>query len=177
MTSRTSRIGALTAAAALASTLTIGLAAPTLALAQAAQQSRAYASPDAYRDQRTLPDPSDPSSHDALLRARGETYHRADDSKQTEEELRATRALNAEIVARNEQADKDDAAARLDYETALARHQVEVRQNEEQARAAAEATRAAQDQYDREFAAWREQVRLCQSGVRAACGTPVPTPR
>ena len=174
MTSRTSRIGALTAAAALASTLTVGLAAPTLAMAQAAQQTRAYAAPDAYRDQRTLPDPS---SRDALLRARGETYHRADDSKQTEEELRATRALNAEIVARNEQADKDDAAARLDYETALARHQVEVRQNEEQARAAAEATRAAQDQYDRDYAAWREQVRLCQSGVRAACGTPVPTPR
>ena len=48
-----------------------------------------------------------------------------------------------------------------------------MRQTEEQARAAAEATRAAQDQYDRDYAAWRERVRLCQSGVRAACGTPV----
>ena len=39
----------------------------------------------------------------------------------------------------------------------------------QEARAAAEATRAAQEQYDRDYAAWREQVRLCQSGFREAC--------
>ena len=99
--------------------------------------------------------------------------HRAGDDQQTEEEMRATRALNDEIAAQNALADKVDDAARLDYDAALARHQIEVHQGEEQARAAAEATRAAQDQYDKDYAAWREQVRLCQSGVRSACGTPV----
>ena len=134
-----------------------------------AQTPDPYSAPDPYRDQRALPDPNDPAAREALLRARGEAYHRADDSRQTEEELRTTRALNAEIAAQNALADKADAAAQLDYEAALARHQIEVRQTEEQARAAAEATRAAQDQYDRDYAAWREQVRLCQSGFREAC--------
>ena len=50
-----------------------------------------------------------------------------------------------------------------------ARRQIEIRRIEEEARAAAEATRAAQEQYDRDYAAWREQVRLCQSGFREAC--------
>ncbi|WP_428153518.1 hypothetical protein [Brevundimonas sp.] len=136
-----------------------------------------YAAPDSYRDQRTLPDPADPNSRDALLRARGEAYHRASDHQQTEEELRTTRALNDEIAAQNVLADKADEAARLDYDAALARHQIEVRQTEEQARAAALATRAAQDQYDRDYAAWQEQVRLCRSGVRSACGTPAPLGR
>lgn len=166
MTIRVSLTGVLMAATSLA--------APAHALIQTAPQGGAYAAPDAYRDQRALPDPSDPASRDALLRARGEAYHRADDSKQTEEELRTTRALNDEIAARNALADQADAAARLDYEAALARREIEVRQNEEQARAAALATRAAQEQYDRDYAAWREQVRLCQSGVRSACAAPTP---
>ena len=170
MTIRVSLTGALMAATALAATAV----APAHALIQTVPQGGAYAAPDAYRDQRVLPDPSDPASRDALLRARGEAYHRADDSKQTEEELRATRALNDEIAAQNILADKADAAARLDYEAAVARHQIEVRQNEEQARASALATRAAQEQYDRDYAAWREQVRLCQSGVRSACAAPTP---
>ena len=120
------------------------------------------------------PDPAASASRDALLQARGEAYHRASDAQQTEEELRATRALNDEIAAQNALADKADDAARLDYDAALARHQIAVRQNEEQAQAAALATRAAQEQYDRDYAAWVEQVRLCRSGVRSACGTPAP---
>ena len=152
---------------------TLPAAAQTTAPAQTgatADQTRPYSGPDAYRDRRALPDATD---RDALLRARGEAYHRAGDDQQTEEEMRATRALNDEIAAQNALADKADDAARLDYDAALARHQIEVHQGEEQARAAAEATRAAQDQYDKDYAAWREQVRLCQSGVRSACGTPV----
>ena len=101
------------------------------------------------------PDPAASASRDALLQARGEAYHRASDAQQTEEELRATRALNDEIAAQNALADKADDAARLDYDAALA-------------------TRAAQEQYDRDYAAWVEQVRLCRSGVRSACGTPAP---
>ena len=164
----TLRPSLLVLALALAASPAVAQSAPQTA-PQGASQTRPYAGPDAYRDQRALPDPAD---RDALLKARGEAYHRAGDDKQTEEELRATRALNDEIAARNALADKADADARLDYEAALARHEIAVRQGEEQARAAAEATRAVQDQYDRDYAAWREQVRLCQSGVRAACGTP-----
>jgi len=132
-------------------------------------QTTPYSTPDAYRDQRALPAPGDPASAEALLRARGEAYHRSDDARQTEEELRTTRALNDEIAAQNALADKADAAARLEHDAATTRYQIEVRQGEEQARAAAEATRAAQDQYDRDYAAWLEQVRLCRSGFREAC--------
>ncbi|GLK49284.1 hypothetical protein GCM10017620_22570 [Brevundimonas intermedia] len=143
-------------------------------LAATAVQAAPQEAPDPYRDQRALPDPNDPAAREALERARGEAYHRAEDSKQTEEELRLTRALNDEIAAQNSLADRADEAARLEYDAALARHQIEVRRIEDQARAAAEATRAAQDQYDRDYAAWRERVRLCQSGVRSACAPPTP---
>jgi uncharacterized protein YdiU (UPF0061 family) len=145
--------------------LALGAAAPAVAqnMPHNASQAQTYTGPGAYRDQRALPDPAD---RDALLKARGEAYHRAGDNRQTEEELRATRALNDEITARNALADKVDADARLDYDAALARHEIAVRQGEEHAR-------AAQDQYDRDYASWREQVRLCQSGVRTACGAPV----
>lgn len=149
-----------TAAAAL---LVAALTAPVAA------QTTGPATADPYRDQRALPDPADPASRDALLKARGEAYHRASDAQQTEEELRTTRALNDEIAAQNALADKTDAANRLDYDAALARHQIEVSQAEEQARAAAETARLAQEKYDRDYAAWQEQVRLCRTGFRPAC--------
>lgn len=134
--------------------------------APVAAQTTAPTTADPYRDQRALPDPA---SRDALLKARGEAYHRASDAQQTEEELRTTRALNDEIAAQNALADKTDAANRLDYDAALARHQIEVSQAEEQARAAAETARLAQEKYDRDYAAWQEQVRLCRTGFRQAC--------
>ncbi|WP_395945144.1 hypothetical protein [Brevundimonas sp.] len=166
----------------LAAVLLVASAVATQAFAQTGGQTAGqtggqaapYAAPDPYRDQRALPDPDDPAAREALERARGEAYHRADDAKQTEDELRTTRALNAEIAAQNGLADQADAAARLEHDAALARYQIEVRQGEERARADAEATRAAQDQYDRDYAAWRERVRLCQSGVRTACAPPAP---
>lgn len=158
--------------------LRVSIAAALLAataLSGAAQgQTTPYSTPDAYRDQRTLPDAGDPASAEALQRARGEAYHRSDDARQTEEELRTTRALNDEIASRNSLADKADEAARLDHDAAVARLQIETRQIEERARADAEATRAAQDQYDRDYAAWLERVRLCRSGVRTACAPPAP---
>ncbi|WP_295226937.1 hypothetical protein [uncultured Brevundimonas sp.] len=145
------------------------LLAAALTAPVAAQTTTAPATADPYRDQRALPDPADPASRDALLKARGEAYHRANDAQQTEEELRTTRALNDEIAAQNALADKTDAANRLDYDAALARHQIEVSQAEEQARAAAETARLAQEKYDRDYAAWQEQVRLCRTGFRPAC--------
>lgn len=133
-----------------------------------------------YRDQRELPPRpvgDDPAARAAWERARGEAYRRAPDAAQTEAELAATRALNAEIVAQNELAARQEAADRLAHDAALARHQIEVQQTEERARAAAEAARAAQEQYDRDYAAWLEQVRACQAGVRAACAAPAPRAR
>lgn len=163
----------LLSAAAVLSMLAAGAAA-----AQTPQPAP-YAASDGYRDQRALPtlDPNDPKSRDAWLQARGEAYHRAPDSAQTEEELRATRILNDEITARNDLADRADEASRLEYDAAFARYQVELRRTQERARADAEATRAAQDQYDRDYAAWRDLVMRCQAGQRAACATPTPAPR
>lgn len=151
---------------AAASLLAISLAA---GLAHAQAQEPAAPQRDPYRDQRALPDPSDPKAAEALLRARGEAYHRAPDAAQNPEELRTTQALNAEIAAQNGLADKADAAARLEHDAAVARYDIEVQQTRERARAEAEAARTAQEQYDRDYAAWREQVRLCQSGFREAC--------
>lgn len=160
-------------------TLAVAMLAASLASPVQAQtdQTVPHTASDPYRDQRVLPDPADAASRDALLQARGEAYHRSSDAQQTEEELRITRALNDEIAAQNTLADKADAAARLDYDTALARHQIEVRQNEERAQADALATRTAQEGYDRDYAAWQDRVRQCQSGVRSACGTRAPLGR
>lgn len=152
---------------------TAAIAAALLVAAQtapvAAQTAPAPPTADPYRDQRALPDPADPASRDEMMKARGEAYHRASDAQQTKEELRTTRALNDEIAAQNALADKTDADNRLDYDAALARHQIEVSQAEEQARAAAETARLAQEKYDRDYAAWQEQVRLCRTGFRPAC--------
>ncbi|MDQ1154600.1 hypothetical protein [Brevundimonas sp. SORGH_AS_0993] len=172
---------ALRNAASVGVVLTAALTGAPLSAVAAIQVDKSQAAADPYRDQRILPDPSDPASRDAVLKARGEAYHHAPDSQQTPEELAETRRLNDRIAAANAAADRADAAARLDYDAALARYQIEVRRNAEQAQAAAQATRAAQERYDRDYAAWREQVRLCQSGVRSACAAPAaatadPTP-
>ena len=45
----------------------------------------------------------------------------------------------------------------------------QAKQAAEQARAAAETARLAQEKYDRDYAAWQEQVRLCRTGFRPAC--------
>ncbi|WP_292223243.1 hypothetical protein [Brevundimonas sp.] len=168
-------------AATLAAALMAGAAMAQTSTQTSAQTSgpAPYVSSDTYRDQRSLPtlDPSDPKSRDAWLQARGEAYRRAPDSAQTEQELRTTQALNDEIAAQNTLADKADEAARLEHDAAVARYQIELRQTQERARAEAEATRAAQNQYDRDYAAWRDQVQRCQSGDRSACATPAPRPR
>jgi hypothetical protein len=168
---------ALTLAAALTAGAALAQTSPQTS--SQAPQPAPYVSPDGYRDQRPLPtlDPNDPKSRDAWLQARGEAYRRAPDSAQTEQELRTTQALNDEIAAQNALADKADEAARLEHDAAVARYQVELRQTQERARAEAEATRAAQNQYDRDYAAWRDQVQRCQSGDRSACAAPAPRPR
>lgn len=58
----------------------------------------------------------------------GEAYHRADDSEQTPEELRTTRALNDEVASRNQLAENQERADQEAYELERARHQVIVDQ-------------------------------------------------
>lgn len=101
------------------------------------------------------------------------------DPTQDPAELAQTRALNAEVVARLEAVDRHNAQAEatnaanrtahaMDLEAearANATHEADVAAYEASARAAA----AAQAQYEADMIVWRQRVRDCESGVRAAC--------
>lgn len=156
---------------------------PLSASAQTAPQDDPYSAPDPYAQPRpatpAVPaapayDPGDPAARDAFLRARGETSHRAPDEQQTEEELRQTRALNDEIVAQNALAASQEDAERLSYDAAVLRHRLEAERVEAERQLAADAARAAQEQYDRDYATWQARVRACEAGQRAACAPPAP---
>lgn len=123
--------------------------------------------------------PTDPVELEAWLRARGEAYHRAPDSQQTPEELARTAALNAEIAARNDQAEAREQADIAAYEASKAEYEAAARAYEAEASAAAtaranyeadlRAAEAARAQYERDQAEWRRRVAACESGVRSAC--------
>jgi len=115
----------------------------------------------------TAPDPVE-----ELLRARGESYHRAPDAAQDPAEVRVTRALNDEIAARDalaenqERADREAAdAAQASYEREVAAADANRARYEEDLRAAEEARR----RYDLEIADWRATVEACRRGDRARC--------
>lgn len=130
------------------------------------QSAPKSAAPDPYA-------PTDPAEREAWLRARGETYHRAPDATQTPEELARTAALNAEIAARNDQAEARDRAAAEEYRAAQARHQLAASAAataQAQYEADLRAAQNAQAQYERDQAEWRRRVEACNAGVRAACG-------
>ncbi|HRO34414.1 MAG TPA: cell wall hydrolase [Brevundimonas sp.] len=129
------------------------------------QSAPKSAAPDPYA-------PTDPVEREAWLRARGETYHRAPDSSQTPEELERTAALNAEIAARNDQAEADDRAAAAEYQAAQAKHHAAASAAataQAQYEADLRASQNAQAQYERDQAAWRRRVEACNAGDRAAC--------
>ena len=144
------------------------------AVAATTLQDDPYSAPDPYAVPAPAPNPADPAARDAILKARGETYHRAPDEQQTEEALRTTRALNDEIVAQNALAAKQDEAAQLDHDAAVLRHRIETERLETERQIAADAARAAREQYDRDYAAWEARADACRGGQRAACAPPVP---
>lgn len=125
----------------------------------------------------TAPDPVE-----ELLRARGESYHRAPDAAQDPAEVRITRALNDEIAARDALAENQERADREAADAAQARYNTEM--------AAAEADRARYDQslraaeearrrYELELADWRATIDACRRGDRVRCAAgslPVRTP-
>lgn len=97
----------------------------------------------------------------------GEAYHRADDSEQTPEELRTTRALNDEIASRNRLAENQEQADREAYELARARHQAIVDQATRDRLAYEAAAREADDARRR----WEaEQARRAAEGPAAGGG-------
>ena len=117
--------------------------------------------------------------HVAEMLAKGERYRRAPDSAQTPEELRQTRALNAEIVAQNDLAENEDRANQAAHAEAQQRWQ----QSEAEAQAARErheadlrASAEAQARYDRQMADWRATVAACERGDRARCNAGRQTP-
>lgn len=122
----------------------------------------------------------EPDAVAQLLRARGEAYHRAPDEAQDPAELRATRALNAEIASRNDLAANQEQADRDSFDAAQARY--------DEARAIAEADRARYDadvraaedarlRYEQDLADWEATVRACEVGDRARCRAGSMSPR
>lgn len=103
------------------------------------------------------------------------------DPRQTPEELRQTRSLNADVNARiesidraNAEADAENARAQADHDAEMARYDREraaAETDQANYEASLRAAEAAQARYDRELAAWRLQVEDCRRGVRGACAT------
>lgn len=105
----------------------------------------------------------------------GEAYHRADDSEQTPEELRMTRALNDEIASRNQLAENQERADREAFEAERARYEETVTAATRARLAYEEDVRraeAAQRQWEADRARWEADVRACQAGDRSRCAPP-----
>lgn len=109
------------------------------------------------------------------LRDRGEAYRRAPDTAQTPEELRATSALNAEIMDQNDLAEMEERARLADYAKAQAEYQAELQRVEaERLRIAVEAEeqearyKAEQEAHARVRADWE----ACVAGDGSRCTPP-----
>ncbi|HEY0102210.1 MAG TPA: cell wall hydrolase [Brevundimonas sp.] len=103
------------------------------------------------------------------LRLRGETYRAAPDSQQDPAEVAQTIKLNAEIAARNQAADRADAAAAAEFERQSAQWREETARLETeraQWEADAAAAEAARVRYERDLAAWEAEVAACQRNPR-----------
>ena len=120
------------------------------------------------------------TSQEAMLRAKGETYHRAPDSKQNPSEVTETQRLNAAVAARNEAADRHDAVVAQSNAQQQAAYEAERAQYQEE-RALTEAEQAAEaraiaafnaDQrarYEKAMADWRATTQACRMGDTARC--------
>ena len=97
----------------------------------------------------------------------GEAYHRAEDSEQTPEELRTTRALNDEIASRNQLAENQEQADRARHEAEVAAATQARLAYEEEVRRA----NAAQSEWDAQQARWQAQRARWEADV------PTPAPR
>ena len=112
----------------------------------------------------------------------GEAYHRAEDSEQTPEELRTTRALNDEIASRNQLAENQERADQARFEAERIKHEERVTAASEarlayeedvrRSQAAEDEWRAEQARWQAERARWEADVRACRAGDRNRCAPP-----
>lgn len=97
----------------------------------------------------------------------------ASEAEQDPAEVKATAALNDEIVAQNELAASAEQAAEREHQARLEAHRAEVaaiRAAEEADRAAYEAEVARQNaEYERRMAMWREVSDACRRGETERC--------
>lgn len=154
-------------------TMTTAFAALALLAAPALSQSVSAAT--TAQTQATTP--AGQASLDAMLRAKGEEYHRAPDSEQNPAEVQATQSLNAEVAAGNQAAADLEAAQEAGYERAVAGNQADAAEIEamnakyEADLAAANAARA---EYDRAYATWEGLIRACEASGRTDCRVNAP---
>lgn len=112
----------------------------------------------------------------------GEAYHRADDSRQTAEDLRTTQALNDEIASRNQLAENQERADQAAFEAERAKYEQTVAQSTQAQLAYEEDLRrsnaaqgdwqAEQARWQAERARWEADVRACNAGDRTRCAAP-----
>lgn len=106
----------------------------------------------------------------------GEAYRRADDSEQSPEELRITRALNDEIASRNQLAENQERADREKHEASVAaatQAQLAYEEDVRRSQAAQGEWEAQQARWQAERARWEADVRACEAGDRTRCSTRV----
>lgn len=99
------------------------------------------------------------------LRLRGESYSAAPEAEQDPAEVAETIRLNAEIVARNNAAERREAEGAAAWQAEDARWRAEVARLETQRaqwEADAAAAEAARLRYERDRAAWAAEVAACQ---------------
>lgn len=121
--------------------------------------------------------PAGQTSLDAMLRAKGEEYHRAPDSEQNPAEVQETQALNAEIATENQAAAELEAAQEAGYERALAGAQAdaaEIAAMNAKYEAELAAANAAKAEYDRAYATWEGLIRACEASGRTDCRANAP---
>ena len=105
----------------------------------------------------------------------GEADVQATDEEQDPEEQRVTRALNAEITARNELAASQERADQAAFEAERAEHQVRAEEALRQRLAWEESVRQAdeaQRRWQADRARWEADLRACDAGDRSRCALP-----
>lgn len=152
--------------------LRLAAAASAAALAFAAGPTLAQTSPS-----QTPPSAQTQTTLDAMLRAKGEEYHRAPDAEQNPAEVQATQALNAEIAVENRAAAELEADEEAGYARAVARNATDVAETDAlraQYEADLAAATAAKAEYDRAHAVWEGLIRGCEASGRTDCRVNVP---
>jgi hypothetical protein len=154
-----------------AAVMTLVLAAGVAGAGTPGQQARASDQVEALLNRPATPAATPQAVND------GEAHHRADDAEQDPAELRMTRALNDEIVQRNQLAENQERADQAAFQAERARYELGVAEATQARLAYEEALRqaeAAQRRWEADRARWEADVRACEAGDRTRCAAPGP---